>query len=301
MKYLLLSALLFVLVSSQCPLPGLDFNPYTSLQDEDTTGFKITVSCSGTAVGINFNNGPFNTGNIQAGLYSDNGNHPGSRLAISASTSNYATNSLVSLNFETSIQITPGVYWIFITGGADVGGCVGCPEVSNQQIVVSIDHSDLPTTFDGDNVASFGVGQLGYSMFLNVVTGTACEADWECATSGANYDFATCVNGFCACGNNFIGSAIPEDVCRCDTASGNHLAYDQNGNPNCLLAGVCQVGNLVRTDLCADYTQNYMFIQCNSGNCQCVDGFQGSATAADQCRCDNTLTWTPNGPVCSTK
>jgi len=136
-------------------------------------------------------------------------------------------------------------------------------------------------------------------MWLEVSTGTPCTADWECASSGANYDFATCVNGFCACAPNFIGSAIPQDVCRCDTANGKNLAYDQNGNPFCLNAGVCQVGNMVRTDLCADYTQNFMFIECDGGNCACVAGFQGSATAADQCRCDNVLTWTANGPTCT--
>jgi len=299
MKYLFLSTILFSLALSQCPLPGLDFTPPQSLQDADSTGFKVTVVCGGTAVGINYRNGPFNTGNVQVALYQDDGGHAGSLMAISTPTSNYPTNSVVALSFITPIQIAPGTYWIFISGGADVGGCVGCSQVSNQQIFVSVDHSDLPTSFVGSNILYFGVGQLGYAMWLNVISGTPCQADWQCATSGANYDFATCENGFCTCGVNFIGSAIPEDVCRCDTSAGNQLAYDQNGNPNCLVAGVCQVGSLVRTDLCSCYTQNYMFIQCNGGHCQCVSGFQGSATATDQCRCDNTLTWTPNGPVCS--
>jgi len=102
-----------------------------------------------------------------------------------------------------------------------------------------------------------------------------------------------------ACQPNFAGAAIPADVCNCDAAAGNQLAYDQNGNPNCLSPGVCQVGTLVEPNLCSGYTQNYEFITCNNGVCQCLDGFQGSATASDQCRCDYTLTWPPSGPVCT--
>jgi len=127
-----------------------------------------------------------------------------------------------------------------------------------------------------------------------------CQFDWQCAASGQNYGFATCnIDGSCACRPNFIGSAVPEDVCRCDTANGDQLAWDENGNPNCVNPGVCEIGTLIRTDLCSGYTQNYAFIQCIAGQCTCLDGFQGTATATDQCRCDNTLTWPPNGPVCN--
>jgi len=127
-----------------------------------------------------------------------------------------------------------------------------------------------------------------------------CQYDWQCAASGQNYGFATCdIDGSCACRPNFIGSAVPEDVCRCDTDNGDHLAWDENGNPNCVNAGVCEIGTLIRTDLCSTYTQNYEFIECVNGQCTCLDGFQGSATADDQCRCDNTLTWPPQGPVCT--
>jgi len=284
--------LLFSLVFSQCPLPGVNFVGNTFFEASFSTGFKVTVGCAGTATGITAAGGP-----AQAALYSDNNGQPTTRLAISSSCS--STDGISTMNFASPVQVTPGNYWIFVTGNAIIGGCLGCSAISNIQIVGLYGVDGLPESYAGVNFDSFAVGQLGYSMYLNVVTGTACEADWQCASSGANYDFATCVNGFCACGSNFAGSAIPEDVCRCDTSAGNQLAYDQNGNPNCLLPGVCQVGSLVRVDLCADYTENAMFICCNNGQCQCVDGFQGSATASDQCRCDNDLTWTANGPVCS--
>jgi len=206
---------------------------------------------------------------------------------------------LTAFNFQTAVQVSPGYYWLFIDGQASVGGCVGCSDVSNVQIFGLYGVNDLRQSYADISFNYFSVGQLGYSMWLDVVSGTSCSFDWECAGSGASYAFATCVNGFCACGPNFAGSAIPQDPCRCDTSVGNHLAYDQNGNPNCLNAGVCQVGTLVRPDLCSEYTQNFMFISCNNGECQCLSGFQGTATSADQCRCDFSLTWTDNGPVCS--
>jgi len=146
----------------------------------------------------------------------------------------------------------------------------------------------IPTT----GVATTAMATTGFPTI-------SCQFDWQCASSGENYGFATCADGACACRPNFIGSAVPEDVCRCNTANGDQLAWDQNGNPNCLNPGVCNSGTLVRADLCSGYTQNYVFIQCNAGHCECLPGFQGTATAADQCRCDNTLTWTPDGPVCS--
>jgi len=291
MKYILFS-IFFSFVISQCPLPGVNFSPSTNFEASFATGFKVTVSCAGIATGINV----YTTNNIQVALYLDDNNHPTTRIAISNFVSG---NGLTTINFQTPVQVSPGHYWLFADGQAILGGCLGCSAVSNVQIIGLYGLNSLDASYANNQFNTFGVGQLGYSMWLNVVTGTACSFDWECASSGANYGFATCVSGFCACRPNFIGSAIPQDACRCDVSSGNHLAYDQNGNPNCLNAGVCQVGDLVRVDLCSDYTQNYMFVSCNSGQCQCISGFQGTATASDQCRCDFTLTWTVNGPVCS--
>jgi len=218
-------------------------------------------------------------------------------LALSSSST--SANGLTTANFDTPVQVSAGNYWLFAVGNAIIPGCLGCSAVATQQVFGLYGVNSLNDDYSGENFDSFAVGQLGYAMWLDVSSGTPCDADWQCAASGANYDFATCENGFCACAPNFIGSAIPEDVCRCDTDSGKHLAWDENGNPFCLNAGVCQVGDMVRTDLCADYTQNFMFVECDGGHCQCASGFQGSATASDQCRCDNTLTWTQDGPVCS--
>ena len=59
----------------------------------------------------------------------------------------------------------------------------------------------------------------------------------------------------------------------------------------------CSAGNLNLKYLCSDYTENYMFIDCMNGHCQCLPGFRGSATINDKCRCSN-VQWQPSGPVC---
>jgi len=293
MKHLLLSLLFIFSVYCDCPLPGFQFAANTEFEASFATGFKVTVSCGGIATGISIGG----NGQFAVALYSDNNGHPATNLATSTSYS--SSDGVTVASFATPVSVSAGNYWLFAVGNAIIPGCLGCSAVANQQVYGLYGVNDLRSDYSQINFDYFGVGQLGYSMWLDVSTGTACSADWECASSGANYDFATCVNGFCACAPNFIGSAIPEDVCRCDTASGKHLAYDENSNPFCLNAGVCEVGDLIRIDLCSDYTENFMFVECDGGQCQCVDGFQGTATVSDQCRCDNTLTWTANGPVCS--
>jgi len=180
----------------------------------------------------------------------------------------------------------------------DISGCLGCAEVSSTQLVVVMNTDQLPATLTGAPLGYFGVGQLGYSAWLNVVSGTPCQFDYDCASSGDNWLFARCgSSGYCTCSDNFIGGATPSDKCRCD--SPNNIVWD-NGTPYCLKPGVCGVGSTVRVDLCFGFSQNAEFVQCGSnGHCQCQAGFQGSATTSDMCRCDHLLTWATSGPTCS--
>jgi len=273
-------------ISCDCPLPGANFAAATNFEASFATGFKVTVTCGGTANGIS---NPL--GEIVSALYADNNGHPGVRLALSNSFS--TSNGVTTANFETPVQVSPGNYWLFTAADAIVPGCLNC----YSQQIYGLYGTNLEADFSNVNFDSFGVGQISYSLWLDVETViiTPCEADWQCASLGVNYGFSFCQNGNCACRPNFDGSSTLDSPCTCN----NVLVYDQDGNPNCVNSGVCQVGDLIRLDLCSAFTENYMFIECDNGQCECVDGFQGSATASDQCRCDNTLTWTSNGPVCS--
>jgi len=283
MKFLL--SLFYFLVTVSCDCPSFYGNLFSSAEFTrlgQISGFQITVTCPSIATGINYR--PHGA-NGQIGLYADSSNHPGTIIAISTPTAN--SNGITTTTFDSPVRLSPGNYWILIPGGS------GIVVVGVTNAGVALFTSSLED--DLTEIQSVSI-DLSYDIWMNVsLDATPCEADWECASSGVNYDFATCEDGFCSCQSNFDGSAVPQDPCTCN----NVLAYDQNGNPFCLNDGVCQVGDLVRTDLCNDFTENYMFIECNNGNCQCVDGFQGSATESDQCRCDFTLTWTENGPVCS--
>jgi len=120
----------------------------------------------------------------------------------------------------------------------------------------------------------------------------SCQQDWECSSLGTSYGFATCQNGKCQCRQSFQGSATASDQCYCDTSFGNRVVYDQQGNPNCLASGVCTVGGQDLLYLCASYSQNYNFVECVQGMCQCKSGFSGDATPNDPCQCDKNLSWT---------
>jgi len=200
----------------------------------------------------------------------------------------------------------------------DIAGCLGCAEVANVQVNVLLSGNGLPSTLVGASLAQFGVGQLGYSMWLNVavpvtipvsvpvtvpapVPGTLCTSDSDCVTSGDVWLAASCsASGNCACGVNFVGSATTTDPCVCDTASGNQVVWD-NGTPYCVTPGQCGFGASSRADLCYSFSQNAQFVGCGaSGQCECFPGFQGSATATDLCRCDNILTWIGNTATCTT-
>jgi len=285
---LLLLCFYFISISCNCPLPGSNFAPATNFESGYPTGILVTVTCGGTATGIS----SFLSG-ITSALYADNNGHPGIRLALSNS---YSTdsNGVSTATFETPVQVSPGNYWLFTGANTVIPGCLSC---YSQQVFSAYPDSNLEADFSNNNFESFSIGEIAYSLWLTVdtVVLTPCEADWQCASLGVNYGFSYCQNGNCACRPNFDGSSTLDSLCTC-----NHvLAYDQNGNPNCVNFGVCQVGDLIRLDLCSAFTQNYMFIECDNGQCTCAAGFQGSATATDQCRCDNTLTWTANGPICS--
>jgi len=305
LQYLSLFLCLFSFGYSQCPLPGYnlsyapEFNYYG-----DVKVMRVYVTCPGIATGVSTPSVAGDQYVPNFALYGDSYNSDFNLqvpLGFMTKSISYTSNSdgILTMNFENPVPVSQGYYWIAASADSRVPYCNICPDLPEVLLSYTLP-CETSLEFDGNDETYFYY-TVQMIMWLNVVsvTGTPCQADWECASSGANYDFATCVNGNCACQPNFAGSAIPEDVCRCDTSVGNQLAYDENGNPNCLSPGVCQVGSLVQTSLCAGYTQNYMFITCNNGLCQCEDGFQGSATAIDQCRCDYTLTWTSDGPICT--
>jgi len=102
-------------------------------------------------------------------LYADNSGSPAAQLALTNSYASYATNAIVNLDFPSPVTLTSGYYWIFAAGTMDIAGCIGCAEVASVQVNVILNENGLPSTLVGASLAQFGVGQLGYSMWLNVV------------------------------------------------------------------------------------------------------------------------------------
>jgi hypothetical protein len=51
---------------------------------------------------------------------------------------------------------------------------------------------------------------------------------------------------------------------------------------------------------CSSVTENYDYVQCIEGECRCrtANGFYGSATTEDKCRCPFGVFWGSNGPQC---
>jgi len=53
---------------------------------------------------------------------------------------------------------------------------------------------------------------------------------------------------------------------------------------------------------CSSVSTDYNYVQCVSGQCQCLksNGFNGTATTSDPCRCDYTVAWggSPSQPYC---
>jgi len=130
----------------------------------------------------------------------------------------------------------------------------------------------------------------------NCASATSCTQDYQCASLGDQYGYSYCQNGYCQCRQSFQGASTPTDKCSCQPPS--QVVFDQNGNPNCLSPGQCSVGGQNLQYLCADFTDNYEFIQCENGYCQCLPGFQGLATATSKCSCEN-VQWLPTGPSCT--
>jgi len=274
-----------------CPVPGFQDTPDPNLnefvpQDPfDTYGFQVTVSCNGIATGISHYGNSY-TAALYASRTDDN-TRPGLRLAISNSSSK--TNGVTTEYFATPVQVSQGYYFIF--GGSNAIFPLFSDDGSN--LPPLLESQSSPTEFyvpnldaDYSDVVFNGITFLMISMWLDVTTGTPCTQDWDCASLGVNYGFATCQDGYCACIPNFQGSATSQDPCTCNSV----LAYE-NGIPYCVADGVCLVGNTVRLDLCG--AQNYAYVQCNNGQCQCLSGFQGNGTTADPCRCESSVSWEP--------
>jgi len=51
---------------------------------------------------------------------------------------------------------------------------------------------------------------------------------------------------------------------------------------------------------CSGVTTNYNYVQCVAGQCACLasNGFNGTATTSDPCRCDYTVAWGTSQPFC---
>jgi len=127
-------------------------------------------------------------------------------------------------------------------------------------------------------------------------TATSCTQDYQCASLGTQYGFSSCQNGVCKCRSTFQGSSTTSNRCRCDSPS--RVVYDNNGNPQCLSPGQCSVGGQELKYLCSPYSDNYNFVNCVNGHCQCLPGFSGNATVNNKCSCNN-VHWLPQGPVCN--
>jgi len=76
-----------------------------------------------------------------------------------------------------------------------------------------------------------------------------------------------------------------------------------------LLIAVCLVLSPVVSGLactaqyqCASVASDFNYVQCVNGQCQCLtaNGFNGTATTTDKCRCDYNVAWggNPNQPYC---
>jgi len=72
----------------------------------------------------------------------------------------------------------------------------------------------------------------------------------------------------------------------------------------CILFGFSVVYGLACTAQyqCSSVSNDYNYVQCVSGQCQCLssNGFNGTATTSDPCRCDYTVAWggSPSQPYC---
>lgn len=61
---------------------------------------------------------------------------------------------------------------------------------------------------------------IALALFFATVASVSCTAPWQCSDVTLDYNYASCVNGACACKSNlgFDGSATPSDKCRCDVS-----------------------------------------------------------------------------------
>jgi len=302
-KLLLLTSLIYYSsVWGQCPSTiGSTDTPSQWLSDSSVAGFKISVPCTSTVTGVSFWSGSFHNQPAVFGLYQDDNNRPTVLVASTVPANDLPNHGQITVPFASPVTLPVGNYWLLLSGQVEFGGCLGC---GSQQLAAVFGQGNIIADLSSSQIGYFGVGQIGFSASINIVTGTPCpDGVYECVDSTQNYQFVYDNNGYCACKSGFSGLASVDSKCFCDTSSGNQLAWDSQNLPHCLAPGVCQAGNDFQQQLCASYSANWNYVSCNTSNgrCQCNPTFQGSATASDPCTCSGTVDWSKSPPVCNAK
>jgi len=130
-----------------------------------------------------------------------------------------------------------------------------------------------------------------------------CTAIWECLSVTENYNYVNCSAGQCVCRDGFSGNATTEGRCNC--VAPNMIVY-QNNVAFCLPPDTQppqtqspQALACTQITDCQNVSENFNFVQCVNGTCQCRDGFSGNATTDSRCNClpPNTFVIQDNNSV----
>jgi len=133
------------------------------------------------------------------------------------------------------------------------------------------------------------------------LTPSTCSAQWECLAVSTDYDFVRCIAGACTCKAGFSGNATAGNKCSC--IAPNTVMWDTD-QFTCVAP---QVPLPVDTPLtcteqwqCASGSEDYNYVKCIAGKCACKDGFLGTATLGNKCRCQTpkTVSWVNNEAMC---
>jgi len=123
-------------------------------------------------------------------------------------------------------------------------------------------------------------------------TPSTCTERWQCTSYSNDYNYVDCIQGHCQCVEGFEGSATSQDKCSCSGnvfyESGVARCSNPNGQVNCTARWQC-----------SSVSNDYNYVDCLQGKCECVEGFNGTATAQDKCRCDKEgVYWSSGHPFC---
>jgi N-acetylneuraminic acid mutarotase len=137
--------------------------------------------------------------------------------------------------------------------------------------------------------------ELDLTEWLFNASRTPCTEQWQCSGVSTDYNFVGCVNGFCQCKDTFQGAATASNKCSCNAAN-LFTSWGNNGEVKCLNRNnrECQ-----RRDECAPLSENYNFVDCVNGRCECAQGFAGAPSTTDKCRCNGQLSWPSGTPQCN--